>query len=94
MLLFYLTGWAEPTEDAQHIGWLREFYRDMYADTSGVPSAGAYINYPDVDLADPTHNTSDRPWHTLYHGTNYPRLQAVKSRWDPRNVFRHTLSVR
>jgi hypothetical protein len=94
MLLFYLTGWADPAEDARHIGWIREFYRDMYADTGGVPDAGAYINYPDIDLADPAQNKSGRPWHTLYYGTNSTRLKAVKSRWDPRNVFRHALSVR
>jgi FAD/FMN-containing dehydrogenase len=94
MLLFYLTGWADPAEDARHIGWIREFYRDMYADTGGVPAAGAYVNYPDIDLADPTQNTSGRPWHHLYYGANFPRLQAVKSRWDPRDGFRHALSVR
>ncbi|MFJ1899228.1 MULTISPECIES: BBE domain-containing protein [unclassified Streptomyces] len=25
---------------------------------------------------------------------NYPRLQRVKSRWDPLNVFHHPLAVR
>jgi len=94
MMLFYLAGWADPAEDAASIGWLREFYRDMYAETGGVPAAGAYINYPDIDLADPAHNQSGTPWHALYYGAGYPRLRAVKSRWDPRNVFRHALSVR
>ncbi|OLF15075.1 FAD-binding oxidoreductase [Actinophytocola xanthii] len=94
MLAFYLTGWADPAQDARHVDWLRELYRDVYADTGGVPAAGAYVNYPDVDLADPTQNTSGRPWHTLYYDANYPRLRAAKSRWDPGNVFRHALSVR
>lgn len=93
MILFYLAGWADPAEDDAHLAWIREFYRDMYADTRGVPRA-AYINYPDVDLADPVWNTSDRPWPALYYGANYPRLQAVKARWDPRDVFHHALSVR
>jgi len=54
---------------------------------------GAPINHPDVDLADPAWNTSGVPWHTIYYQANYPRLQRVKARWDPRNVFRHGLSV-
>ena len=61
-----------------------------------VPDAntdGSYINYPDVDLADPAWNTSGVPWHTFYYKDNYPRLQQVKKRYDPRNVFRHALSI-
>jgi len=34
------------------------------------------------------------PWYTLYYRENYPRLQRIKERWDPRNVFHHALSVR
>jgi len=94
MMLFYLTAWNDPADDEHHIGWLRDLYRDMYADTGGVPAAGAYVNYPDIDLADPARNTSGIPWHTLYYGDNYPRLRAVKARWDPRDVFRHALSIR
>jgi FAD/FMN-containing dehydrogenase len=52
------------------------------------------INHPDVDLADPEWNTSGVPWHTLYYKDNYPRLQRIKSLWDPRNVFHHALSIR
>ncbi|MFG1914577.1 FAD-binding oxidoreductase [Micromonospora sp. NPDC048898] len=89
MLLFYLAGWADPAADTAAMAWIREFYRDMYADTGGVPPHGAYINYPDVDL-----RTDTRAWPALYHGPNYPRLQQVKARWDPRDVFHHDLSVR
>jgi hypothetical protein len=96
----FSTGhWLSADEDDLHIGWVRRFYRDVYADTGGVPvpgavSDGSYIGYPDVDLADPAWNTSGVAWHTLYYKDNYPRLQRVKRRYDPRDVFRHRLSVR
>ncbi|MBC7811473.1 MAG: BBE domain-containing protein, partial [Burkholderiales bacterium] len=25
---------------------------------------------------------------------NYPRLQQIKARWDPRNIFHHALYIR
>ncbi|RJO70073.1 FAD-binding protein [Nocardia panacis] len=96
---FFMTSWNDPAEDDAHLTWLREIYRDIYAETGGVPvpnevNTGAYINYPDIDLADPEWNTSGVPWSTLYYGANYPRLQQIKALWDPRNVFRHALSIR
>ncbi|EKX63308.1 FAD-binding oxidoreductase [Streptomyces ipomoeae] len=93
--IMFLTGWEKAAEDERHRSFLRELYRDVYADTGGVPArTGAFINYPDADLADPRHNTSTTAWHTLYHGTNYPALQRAKGRWDPRDIFHHRLSVR
>lgn len=93
------TGWLDPQEEAKNLAWVRSFYRDLFAETGGVPVPGeaydgAFINHPDTDLADLSLNTSGVPWSTLYYNENYPRLQRVKARWDPRNVFRHGLSVR
>ena len=93
------TGWLDPREAATNLAWVRAFYRELFADSGGVPLPGdaydgAFINHPDADLADPALNTSGVPWHTLYYHENYPRLQRIKARWDPRNVFRHALSIR
>jgi hypothetical protein len=93
-----ITSWSNPAQDEQNIAWTRAFYRDLYAATGGVPvpndaTDGSYINFPDVDLADEAWNTSGVPWYTLYFKDNYPRLQAIKAVYDPRDVFRHPLSV-
>ena len=94
-----VTGWLDPHEAEPNLAWVRGFYRDLFAGSGGVPvpgeqCGGAIINHPDVDFIDPALNTSGVPWHFLYYGYNYPRLQRTKARWDPRNVFRHALSIR
>ena len=93
------TGWIDPADEAQNLAWVRSFYRELFADTGGVPvpgdaCEGSLINHPDVDHADPALNMSGVPWHTLYYKDHYPRLQRVKARWDPGDVFRHALSIR
>ncbi|MEV5327553.1 FAD-binding oxidoreductase [Nonomuraea sp. NPDC052634] len=94
-----LSSWQDGQDGAAQLQWVRELHRDLYATTGGVPvpggnCGGAYINYPDIDHADPKWNTSGVPWTTLYYGGNYARLQRVKARWDPRDVFRHAMSIR
>jgi len=95
----YSTGFQDPAAEARSLSWVRQFYRELFADSGGVPvpgeiANGATINHPDVDLADPEWNRSGVPWHSLYFRHNYARLQRAKARWDPRNVFHHALSIR
>lgn len=94
----YSVAWLDPAEDDIHLSWVRGLYGDVFSDTGGAPEPsancdGAYINYPDVDLADPAWNRSSTPWSGLYYKENYARLQTVKKRWDPQNRFRHALSI-
>lgn len=95
----YETVWGDPEGREQQLEWIRRFYRDLYSDTGGVPvpnaaNGGVYINYPDVDLADPRWNTSGIAWHTLCYRDNYRRLQQIKTRWNPRDILHHDLSIR
>jgi aclacinomycin oxidase len=92
-------GWLDPRDADQNLEWVRGLYRDVFSATGGVPApnaetAGALINHPDNDLADPALNASGIPWHTIYYRDNYTRLQRAKARWDPLNVFHHALSIR
>ena len=85
----YILGWKEEQHDQTCIEWLRQFYRDMYADTGGEPMPndvqdGCYVNYCDVDLEN---------WRYLYYKNNYAKLQQVKTRLDPHNLFNHAQSI-
>ncbi len=98
MKAVFANVWLADADDDTQLAWIRRWYQSVYAATGGAPvpdavSNGSYINYPDVDLADPALNTSGVPWYELYYRDNYPRLQRIKARWDPRNVFHHALSI-
>jgi len=95
----YSAGWMNPEDEARSLAWVRGLYREVFAEAGGVPvpsesTDGALITHPDADLVDPEWNASGTPWHAMYYQNNYARLQRVKAQWDPRNVFRHALSVR
>ncbi len=99
MLAFFNVYWPTAAGDAANISWLRTMYSEIFASTGGVPDPaspayqGCCINLPDPDMADTTINTSGVPWQTLYYGSNYPRLQQVKAKWDPTNFFQHPMSI-
>ena len=117
MKLQYQTYWNNSSEPGQsdqlpfaeqaasHIGWINEFYRDVYAAYGGVPDpvadpcgtvAGCYYNYPDDVLGTHACGNADRAL-KLYFLDNFranPRnLVQVKQRWDPDNVFCHAQSI-
>ncbi|RJT77946.1 FAD-binding protein [Arthrobacter cheniae] len=92
------TFWPDESEDDCYLGWERDTFEGMFAATGGVPVPneqldGCYINYPDVDMADPARNRSGTGWQELYFKSNYPRLQRAKQAWDPTNFFTHSLGI-
>lgn len=60
--------------------WQEGFYAEMQA----MAGTAAYQNFPDPSLVD---------WREAYYGSNLARLQRIKSRVDPSNVFRHAQSL-
>jgi aclacinomycin oxidase len=95
----YTTGWQNPEDEDRSIAWIREFYRDVFAATGEFPCPASRTTERSSTILTrtwrmPRGNTSGVPWHAVYYKDNYPRLQRIKARWDPRNVFHHTLSIR
>ncbi|HET6261167.1 MAG TPA: FAD-binding oxidoreductase [Chloroflexia bacterium] len=88
MKLQYQTYWTDESDDQQNLDWINGFYNAMYGPEGPMPDGtmdGCYVNYPDVDL---------KHWQLLYYGEpGYKRLQQVKARWDPLNVFNHKQSI-
>ncbi|WP_186768076.1 FAD-dependent oxidoreductase [Streptomyces qinzhouensis] len=96
--LQYQVYWTNPADEAKNLAWIRDFYKDMYAETGHVPvpnftNDGCYVNYPDKDLGDPAFNTSQETWGSLYYKGNFTRLKKAKRTWDPTNFFRHAQSI-
>ncbi|MFI9723692.1 FAD-binding oxidoreductase [Streptomyces sp. NPDC052396] len=96
--LWYANNWVDKADDEAEVNWIRTLHGTVHASTGGVPvpndqQDGCYINYPDIDIRNTSVNHSGVPWSTLLYKQNYPRLQRAKSTYDPRGVFRHTLSV-
>ncbi|KAF4974533.1 hypothetical protein FZEAL_8557 [Fusarium zealandicum] len=50
-----------------------------------IDQKAAYINYIDITVPN---------WQEAYYGLNYPRLQKVKTRWDPENFFWNWQSIK
>jgi hypothetical protein len=93
-----VAGWRDPAEEEKYFGWVRTCYQELFSNSGGVPvpgesSGGCIIAHPDNDMRDPAWNKSGIPWYTFYYQDNYPRLQEVKAKWDPLNIFHHALSV-
>jgi FAD/FMN-containing dehydrogenase len=82
--LFYISLislWESYQETGANLAWVDEFKAALAPFLTGE----VYQNYADEDLVD---------WPAAYYGANYPRLQQVKRRYDPADIFHHRQSIR
>ena len=70
----------DAEEKAAAHAWVTRMWELVHPHGTGR----VYPNFPDVTLAAP---------HQAYFGDNYPRLRAVKRRYDPDNLFRFAQSI-
>jgi hypothetical protein len=83
----YLLGieanWDDAEEDQRNIAWARGLFDDMRRFSQG----GMYLNFPGL---------AEEEGHALLResfGASYERLQALKAKYDPDNVFRSTFNI-
>ncbi len=97
----FITTWQDKAEDEQRVAHIDNFYTNLFSASAkdskykGTPAfndhtQGCYINYPDASLRKYDY------WQQLYWGNGdlYPFLQRVKKKYDPQNIFHHSLSVK
>jgi hypothetical protein len=70
-----ISQWIDAADDETNISWTRSFWEAIEPFTDGV-----YINHLDSD------DGNDRV--KKAYGTNYAKLQAIKTKYDPENFFR------
>jgi hypothetical protein len=68
--------WPEPKDNQKHVAWVRDYYAAVH------PHSGYEAGYTNFMAED------DRDRVRENYGTKHTRLQEIKRRWDPDNVFR------
>jgi hypothetical protein len=76
-----LSGWTDPADTPRNIDWTRE----LFAAWEPHLASAAYVN----DLGD---EGEDRA--RSAYGDNYPRLAALKAKYDPTNFFRLNQNIK
>lgn len=77
-----VSEWLDPADNAQNIAWARESYDAMRPSFS----AGRYVNYLGDDDGEDAIAAA--------YGPNYQRLRALKSKYDPTNLFHLNQNIR
>lgn len=75
--------WIDPADDEQNVAWTRAFWADMQRFSNG----GVFVNFagPGEEGAALTQ---------AVHGENYQRLQTLKDKYDPRNLFQFNHNIK
>jgi FAD/FMN-containing dehydrogenase len=72
--------WSDPGEDEVVRGWARNVFKSLAPHATG----SGYVNFLTEDEAERVEAS---------YGANHARLQSVKQRFDPQNLFRMNLNI-
>jgi FAD/FMN-containing dehydrogenase len=81
-LLTAEASWEDPATDEQNIAWARESLAAMRPFSQG----GSYLNFPGF-------GEEKEAMLRASYGPNYDRLVALKTQYDPGNLFRMNLNI-
>jgi len=73
--------WDEAEQDKTCIAWARAFFEA----SKPYASAGAYVNFMTGDEGDRV---------AAAYGANYRRLQEIKKKYDPENIFHNNQNIK
>jgi FAD binding domain/Berberine and berberine like len=79
--MHFLSLWADPADTERNIAYTKDIAGAMKPWTAGR----AYLNF-----------ISDESLHRVeaaFGPEKFPKLQALKTKWDPTNVFRHNQNI-
>ena len=81
-LLEISSSWDDPRDSDENIGWTRSFWSSMQQHSSG----GLYLNFQ-------VHGEPGEDPVRAAYGDNYARLAAIKTKYDPDNLFRMNQNI-
>jgi len=82
-LLGIEANWHDAADDKANIAWARGVFADV---AERFPATGAYLNFP--GFGEEGSALAERAYKD-----NYKRLQAVKAKYDPDNLFRSNINI-
>jgi FAD/FMN-containing dehydrogenase len=81
VVLNITASWENPQDDGANIAWARTAWQEMKSFSTG----GTYINFQTEDEGEDRIRSA--------YGANHDRLVDIKTKWDPRNLFRMNKNV-
>ena len=81
-MIAFESTWTDPAQSEANIAWAR----DAWASMQRFASRGIYLNFPGF-------GEEKEELVRAAYGANYPRLEALKTRYDPTNLFRMNLNI-
>jgi FAD/FMN-containing dehydrogenase len=79
-ILNLLANWTEPSQDAAHVYWIRSVFEKLRP----AMTPGVYTNFMSGDEQERVREAYQERWE---------RLVAVKTQYDPQNVFRRNQNI-